>query len=90
MKYRYKAPSWSYKSRIMSDKLIHNINKGSWSIEYAKFFLCHISYAHQQVRMRALTRLMRWEKRRKLHENPQSIEKGKREIELFQQMYDPT
>lgn len=88
MKYRYKAPSWSYKSRIMSDRLIHNINKGSWSIEYAKFFLCNISYAHQRVRMRALTRILRWEKRKKLHENPESIERGRKEMGLFKQIRD--
>lgn len=70
----YHPKSWSQQARELGERTILNVNRGSWSIDMAMYFLRN-SYRHPLVRFRAAARFRRALLNGRIHEHPSSIQR---------------
>lgn len=69
----YHPKSWSQQARELGERAILNVNRGSWSIDRAIYFLRN-SYRHSRIRYRAAVRFRRALLNGRIHEHPSSIQ----------------
>ena len=69
----YHPKSWSQQARELGERVILNVNLGSWSIDRAIHFF-RTSYRHPRIRYRAVARFRRALLNGRLHEHPSLIQ----------------